>query len=371
MSEYNLGLPKYAQLAQQLRQEIEAGSLRPGDRLPSVPQQQKHYGASKQTLERVHTLLEQEGLIERRNGIGIFVAEPRQKAQNGIIAVVSNFPSRHPYYVELLQGAQDATNHHSRLLLIPLDTVKSVRQATDWEKVDGVLVCNPYMENIVYRLPAGMPCISLLNPVYDFSHVLADDFGGMSQAVQHLLGLGHRRIALLGTGPHPDPAVTDASSRRRLAAYRQEMHAAGIAVPDVWMRAIHKVDEPALEFVGMGRSKMRQWLDEDWAELGCTALLVQNDDAAIGVIETLQEAGYRVPEDVSVIGFDGAASAEHFRPQLSTVVVPLYEIGKAGATQLLKEIDMPLSALRAPIEPVSVTLPCNFRIGKSTAPAKI
>ena len=70
--------PKYLRLVEQLRQQIESGALRPGDRLPSYAELRTRYGMTQPTVDRAHALLEQENLIERIQGRGTFVAEQRQ-----------------------------------------------------------------------------------------------------------------------------------------------------------------------------------------------------------------------------------------------------------------------------------------------------
>jgi DNA-binding LacI/PurR family transcriptional regulator len=354
--------PKYLKLAQHLRQRMTAGELQPGDRLPPYAEL-KEYGFGQNIVERAFAVLEQDNLIERRNGIGVFVADPQERRQTGVIAVANGFPHQHPYYVQLLQGVQAEAHRHQMEVLL-----SHAESRISWEKVDGVLICNPYSADAAHRLPPGMPRLALLHSRDNVSRVRADDYQGMSEAVEHLLQLGHRRIAFLGTGPNPNPMENDVPSQQRLAAYRTVLAAAGVKVSPDWMRAIHEPSDPAAEFVSLGREKMRRWLDEDWSTLGCTALLAQNDDTAIGAIEVLQDAGYKVPGDISVVGFDGSRLAEHFRPRLTTVEVPLYEIGVAGVKQLLEQIEMPLSELMVAPQAKTVTLPCRLKVGESTAP---
>ena len=111
--------------------------------------------------------------------------------------------------------------------------------------------------------------------------------------------------------------------------------------------------------------RMELWLEHGWRELGCTAIMAHNDSTAIGVMRALGKAGLRVPEDVSVIGFDGTPLCEYSTPPLTTVEVPLHEIG-ARALQLLQE-----QIHDRNVVPERVILPVRFKPGQSVAPLPI
>jgi DNA-binding LacI/PurR family transcriptional regulator len=353
-------LPKYAQLAERLRSEIAAGVLKPGSRLPSYTQVQERYGASKQTLERAHSLLEQEGLILRRNGIGTFVADPARRATTGVIAMAQNFPSRHPYYLRLLQGVQEAA--HDRqfevLLLHPESRVS-------WEKIDGLLGCAGESDEFLLRLPPGMPYMGLLHPVGDEPQVIADDFNGMREAVRYLVGLGHRRIGYLAGSAGSLQGI----ARRRMEGYRTGLREDGIAFQEEWRRPFYNEGPQKESKAEQGREKMGQWLEDGWKKTGCTAIVAQNDEAAMGAIDALQDAGYHVPRDVSVVGFDGLDLVHPACGPLTTVQVPLYEIGAQGAASLIDVIERPLSAGAEEQAATPIVLPPVLRPGGSTAPA--
>src|SRR5690606_15367219 len=139
--------------------------------------------------------------------------------------------------------------------------------------------------------------------VYAHPHLdsaVADDRVGMAQAMEHLRALGHRRIGFL-----TQEIVPDAISRQRLTAYGDALRSWGVEVQPTWIRCLHEPDKTGRTWEQTGYDDMRQWLAEDWSTLGCTALLAHNDGAAVGVVAALQDAGLRVPQDVSVVGFDG------------------------------------------------------------------
>jgi DNA-binding LacI/PurR family transcriptional regulator len=210
-----------------------------------------------------------------------------------------------------------------------------------------------------------MPHVSLIYQQPDIDSVIADDYPGMMQVMEHLLSLGHRRIGFLTLEVQPH-----AMSRRRLQAYHDALQSNGIKPEGSWVRCLHEPLKSGRSWEEMGYGDMRQWLDEDWNKLGCTALLAHNDETAVGVISALHDAGHRVPEDISVVGFDGTEIAHFHRPQLTTVEVPLAEIGARGHGLLTQQINRPLNDIVEQRPPALLTLPTQFRPGQSTGPCK-
>ena len=360
---------KYVVLANLLGGKIESGELKPGAQLPSMADLRVLYGASQPTAERAYSLLERDGLIIRKPYRGVFVADLQQTRRQCILGV--SMPSHleaHNYYERVLRGIRSvARDEQLELLILHENSVLR------WEKVDGVLLTT-HSRAVFESLPQGMPAVSLLQPLRAGVSVVADDEQGMRTLVEHLLAQGHRGIALFTAGLIPGHA-TDIfypnAGLPRVKGYYEAMRAAGIEPDPRWLRPLRAPGDPMQRFEELGRVGIKRWLAENWAELGCTAFLAHNDETAIGVIEALQEAGIRVPEDVSVAGFDGLDIAEYFRPRLTTVEVPLEEIGAKGARLLLEQVRMPLAALRRETDQKRsrrLDLEARLRIGDSSGP---
>ncbi|GAA2025867.1 LacI family DNA-binding transcriptional regulator [Catenulispora yoronensis] len=146
------------------------------------------------------------------------------------------------------------------------------------------------------------------------------DFAGGLAATEHLLGLGHRRIAMIQGRPEA------ASSRARLHGYQAALSTAGIAVdPDLIERG---------DFL-IGPSRMAALRLLDLAEPP-TAVFAASDGQALGVIEAARQRGLRVPEDLSVVGFDGVPVLQYSSPPLTTVRQPFAEMGRAAVQSLLR-----------------------------------
>ncbi len=231
------------------------------------------------------------------------------------------------------------------------------RNSGGWEKVDGILTHGGGSIETLRNCGLDIPMVSLMNNVPGVCSVVADDCDGARQAVDHLVSLGHTRIAFL-----VDVSPGNYSPRERVRGYRAGLRAAGIDPRESWIGEL--VNWGAMHYRGL--LSMRSWLADNWASLGCTALLIQNDRAAMGAMEALGEAGIQVPHDVSVVGFDGTGECEIVRPRLSSVYVPLQEIG-AQATRLLLAQIRDAAAGRALAHPAATVLLTQFVARASTA----
>jgi LacI family transcriptional regulator len=147
-----------------------------------------------------------------------------------------------------------------------------------------------------------------------FSRVANDEVGASREITQHLLGLGHRRIAFLA-GPTVSP-----SAQARLEGYRRGLRDAGIELDD---RLIFQCGTTVEDGFQAGLELVRE-------SLGVTALQGVNDLVAIGALNGLLSQGVRVPEDVSIAGFGNILSAENARVPLTTVREPKFRLGVAA-----------------------------------------
>jgi LacI family transcriptional regulator len=384
---------KSQQWANELRRRIRDGELQPGDRLPSIVEMKDRHGVSRPVMDRIHALLEKDGVIVREPGRGVFVAQSiaataRAGRTDGVVLGVAmpTVPQHDQYYERMMRGIQ-AVAHDEKVEIVLFNDLSGVL----WEQVDGVVFCSNSDRYFPSIMPL-VPSVSLLHTLQARANVVTDDFLSMHRLISHLLELGHRRIAYLtaAVSPAPNPdnfCLTVAALQQRLAGYRQALHTAAIKPEEGWVKPLMLFSErPEVDQYlncgshDLGRAAMTNWLADNWRELGCTALAVQNDGAAIGAIEVLQEAGIRVPHDVSVVGFDGLDVGQYFRPRLTTVQVPLEAIGAQGARLLLAQIRGAVQAdaaqCGAPDTEVSVlasasmVIPSQLKLGESCAPLR-
>ena len=210
----------------------------------------------------------------------------------------------------------------------------SLAHAIGRATVDGVVAVglskdHPEVEQI---RRAGLPIVlvdSTALPEQDW--VAVDDEGGASAAAEHLAGLGHRDFLVVGVErPHSaeeqDPGGVTA---RRLDGYRRGLAPAGIELPDDVV-----VTGPAS--IEGGKAAF----DRAWSEgRRPTAVLAMSDAMAIGVMRAVRDLGLRVPDDVSVVGFDDIDLAPYVDPPLTTVHQPIRQKGEEAVRRLLTIIE--------------------------------
>lgn len=251
-------------------------------------------------------------LAARRNG---------REVRHGVLACAlgqAEMRQHLPYWAQLQQGIEEAAQRAGYRIVL-------ASGASDWEAADGLITHDAFLDEAL-----TFPVVNLMEKHVGISYVTVNNKLGGRLATRHLLALGHRRIACLMD------AGSSHTVTERVAGWRASLTAAGIKVEERWIR---KLSLEGGEFLGRGRVNMEAWLHEGWSTLGCTALLVQNDRTAIGVLQALQAAKIRVPHQVSVVGFDGTGEGEFCSPRLTTIQVPLREVGRVAVELLLRQIE--------------------------------
>ncbi len=212
-------------------------------------------------------------------------------------------------------------------------------------QVDGVLLISlaPGRETLEKIVQAGTPLvlIDVNDPTLDvYSRVIVDDVEGGRLATEHLVGLGHRRIGYISDSFADRHYFT--SSKHRFEGYRLALEKADIPVREEYCRhGPHgRYDARLLA------TELLQLKDPP------TAIFAASDTQAIGVLEAAREANLRVPEDLSVIGYDDIEIAEHLG--LTTVRQLLFESGEQGVKLLLESIQNPTEEARTIIMPTEL-----------------
>ncbi|TDE14282.1 LacI family DNA-binding transcriptional regulator [Jiangella asiatica] len=196
------------------------------------------------------------------------------------------------------------------------------------KQVDGVILLSGYRVRErgapVRDLP-GTPTVYLFQYTNDVPVpcILPDDEMGARIATEHLLGLGRRRIAFINGPPHYE------ATHDRLAGYRAALTAAGVDFRHALVRM------GSTWYQDEGYAQMSDLLDLSPVP---DAVVCASDHMAAGALDALHSRGLRVPDDVAVVGFDDRAFSRHLRPPLTSVALPLYEMGRLAGQRLLAAI---------------------------------
>lgn len=273
-----------------------------------------------------------------------------------------------PFYLQAVLGAGEALDQDSYSIRLcntmhdPERERNFIRQLYD-RQVRGVILSSVAQDNAEFvnkYIQKGMKFVLLDQqlPGVDAPSIDYDSRAGARLAVDHLLELGHKKIAFATT-----PLVR--FTRKEIyAGYCKSLNAAGIT-PDaglLYERAIDKTGRSSDYELNLGRQIAGEFIAN-----GCpaTAVVCINDMIAIGFIQTLTQNGIRVPEDVSVIGFDDIPLAGAYVPALTTIYYPAQEMGRLASIMLLDALRSEESAIS-----VSMRLSPKLTLRNSTCPPK-
>jgi LacI family transcriptional regulator len=266
-----------------------------------------------------------------------------------------------PYFAEIVRGIQEVAARENRLVVICNSLREPAREITYIEmlrghRVDAIIMAGGHMLDDEYLVALREQALQLRaqgsrlvlcgrHPV-PADAVVPDNTAGAARLVRHLLERGHRRIAYVA-GPG-----SLSTSQDRLDGYRSAL-------------ASHEVElDPALVVAGdfsreSGYAAAVRLLDSGAA---FTAIAAANDLTAAGVLACLRARGVRVPEDVSVAGFDDLPVARDVTPALTTVRVPMMEMGRQSMLLALRDLEAPVELVQLDTELVerdSVAAPPN------------
>jgi LacI family transcriptional regulator len=272
------------------------------------------------------------------------------------IGVVAPFFTQ-PSVIERLRGVSHTLANEGYQLILhdverPDQRRDLFRSLAARGRIDGLLAISlAPTEREARRLQrAGVPVVLVDRDHPTLPCISIDDVEGGRMAAEHLLALGHRRIAFLGD-EEANLFGFDSSAHRR-EGFEAAMAAAGVSVPPEWIvRRPHGRDAARVAAAELLAQSPRP-----------TAVFATSDVQAIGVLEAAQAAGVPVPEQLSVIGFDNVEAAGY--TGLTTVAQPLEEIGSLGAGLLLRAVSgEPVTGRRMPLEIVarSSTAPPDTR----------
>lgn len=304
-----------------------------------------------ETRELVNRVIRENGYTANRSARGL------SAGRTGLVGVL--VPLVYPaYFSAILAGVAEALSEQDLRVVLSPTGHEHDREVTLLERLmhgltDGALIVLPEesseeLERLVdqgYRFVVVDPLMPLAERIPSVS---AAHTAGAHQAMRHLLELGHRRIAAI-TGPAGWVATED---RRR--GYHAALAAAGI-LPEPELEV-----EADFEIAG-GHEAARHLLDLAQPP---TAIFAFNDNHAIGAIQAARERDLRVPEDLSLVGFDDVEHATIVSPALTTVRQPLAEMGRTAVSLLIRLLE------RQRFETLRVELGTRLVVRDSTAPPR-
>lgn len=284
------------------------------------------YPLKEETRSRILKLAEEMGYMPN------LVARSLRTEQTRTIGIIAdNIASTFTHL--MIRGIQDNLKQ-SRYASIIINTERHVETEIQalrdllGRSIDGVLLVESFLQRDG-QMPdlAGKPFVfvhRLFNSGVG-NCVMVDERYGTQLALDHLIRLGHRRIAHI-SGP-----VSWDAAEERLVTYRETLDKAGLGYDETIVRE----GDWQLESGYAAAKSLLAMRDRP------TAIFAANDAMAIGTIYAIQDAGLRVPEDVALVGYDNLDAAWMIRPNLTTVTMPCYDMGQAAAKFLVNLLDDP------------------------------
>lgn len=348
---------KYRKLQKELKAELSSGRFQVGSRFYTERQIMDKYHVSGVTVARALSEMTEQGYFERKRKLGTFVREsPEMPGMSGGLmtrplyinrATGDDLDKRENYFSwfvveEIRRGIINSYPGSVKIL----DTESIVREAAGHPETAAVLMpqyIRDYTEKYEQRRPANT--IEIILPplgARPFNAVRPNYLIGVYEAVEHLIQSGHTRIAFLGR-----PELVN-----RFAAYRIALETYGLPVNPEWIccgKDLLNEDDGARQIDRLLRLKDRP-----------SAIFCGTDKLALGVMREALRQGVRVPEELSIVGFDNISASATAPVPLSTVDVPYFEIGAAAVKLLFEKLksghDVPMK-----------TVMTRFIIRKSTA----
>lgn len=262
-----------------------------------------------------------------------------------------------PFYPEVIRGIEDAARHAGYEVLL-CDANEDPLQEREYlatlgaRRVDGViLACSDAAAayDSLSRGPYPLVFVDRIPKSVRHNAVSTNNAKAASEATQHLIDLGHRRIAILAGD------LNFSTHAERLAGFTLAMERAGLKIRQEYLRCGNVQLEDGYR-AGIEVVSLKQ---------PPTAVFASNNKLLLGLLRALGELSVRCPEDVSVLGFDDHVWNQHFTPTLTSVAQPTYQIGKCAFEMLLSSIEAGTSRRR---RNSPVFLDAELKVRRSTAP---
>ena len=323
----------YKRVRQFVLNQISSGNWKTGMLIPSEVQLAADLSVHRLTVNRVLTDFARDGIMVRRRGVGTTLLEKPKPKPNGTQKTVGLITGHHfdpitnPYFGVIFEKLRKILKTHG-IYLIPLG------DATEYLENKSAPVSS--LEDFSAIAMLGIPesartmqqleqcgCHAMIIGVSEYEgplpHVATEDEEDAALVARKLLGLGHRQIMHLNAIP---PKRLNSKLQGFLRACEQEGH----AIPYRYV-----VEARGLEMRD-GKEAMLEFLKKG---LPFTAVFGATDNLALGAMSALSESGILIPEQVSVVGFDGIEAALHSSPRLATMCVSRTSMAEAAADCLL------------------------------------
>lgn len=310
-----------------------------------------HKRISPETRKKVLKVIKQLNYYPSRSARGLV---SKKTGNIGFILTEDHFLKTEPFYTRIFLGTEFATRETNYYVL--LTTVNSdytngepLPRFLEEKSVDGIIIAGKVPHLLIERIKQiGIPFVFVdYHPTSGaYPAVMIDNIKGGVLATKHLIDQGHRKIGFVG-GDLNHPSISD-----RLYGYRKALNQASIDVNESY---ISIEEQNTTKQTGYSAAEKLFNSSPD-----ITAVFACNDAMALGVLQYLKEHSYKVPEDVSLIGFDDVESDVLVEPTISTIKVPKIELGVEAMKLIVSVVE------NNDVSPKKTLIPVELVIREST-----
>lgn len=318
---------------------------------------------SEETREKVLRVVKE--LNYRRNGLARGLKRQRTDTVGLVLGDIAN-----PFAAELARAVRDFTAQRGYNLFICVSEHSAKEDVAAFDaladhQVDGIIVATRSNrvgdKHLLEMIERGVSVVCIGRDFHDENSdsVTADALNGGFQATQHLIDLGHQRIAFIGA------TLDSGKNLKRFQGYLKALKANKFEIDERLITGNSEAndDAPGYSTEKLGYEAMKRLLVLPKRP---TAVFARNDFTAIGAINAIKESGLSIPKDISIVGFDDIPMAMHTYPSLTTVRQPTRRQGLLAAEYLLRRIEA-----KDTIEREEKILECELIVRDSTAAPEI
>ncbi|MCJ7842426.1 GntR family transcriptional regulator [Lederbergia sp. NSJ-179] len=340
---------KYMMVINEIKDWIQTGKVKPGDKIYSENELSKMFQVSRHTIRQAIGELVHEGLLYREQGAGTFCAEqpkelssplPKQTTSGKNIGIITTYISDY-IFPSIIRGMESylTAKGYSLFLSSTNNDVEKEKQCLEAmleRKVDGLIIeptkSSGYNPNIPYYLELEQKNIpylminqyySQLNPPY----ILLDDEKGGMLATEHLIELGHNKIIGIFK-------TDDLQGIYRMKGFINAFRNHKIPFQNDTVISYTTEDLP-----DAFQEKIEKLIADP--EKIPTGMVCYNDEIALTIIRILKEHGYRIPDDISIIGYDNSSLAEASEVKITSINHPKAQLGRDAAKWIVNAIEQP------------------------------
>ena len=321
---------------------IDNNRIKPGDKLPSERQLAGRFNTSNMPVRQALQGLVEKGMLRKEHGRGNFLQklELKDKKTNQLAfmyCLSRNSLFNNPFSAPIFGGIDLAAQVQDKSILLQgldpqyqKDPIKVIYDTAD--RVDGILLFSPYpsvfekIKNTIRILPRPVVVVNYENVPNDIDSVLFDTTANVKSIVQFLAELGHRQIGCLcfqGYIRHFERQ--NSNIYKRVITFKEGMAECGLCPdPD------HIQEEFDINDIDTFKKMMS-------GPSAPTALFCTNDHLALSVCEMAKRLGISVPDDLTIIGYDGIRDGQISQPPLTTIELPLPEMGREAVSRLMEK----------------------------------